>query len=311
MLQRPAGEAAPALRAMMQGVQRAWNGAAAWAAPSPRSISPSVRKAGAQPAPAAPPSKQKAWAGSPGQFRDRPQILNALDAAKKAGASPVGLMQGKTNDIRLLQNFYSKPENSPVANQYDLSTNMFLRYLAGTGATGLELNREQGKAIRSAVDEAEGVYKGVKGKDAADHALKFLERWRGQGHVDKVNRGEVPVYFGQHFEGVGPPGAIVSKDRGGRGDLHHSLGSFWARREQGGVIAIDEDYDFIYAPGSRAMTSLKPEQREAMAKKLKNSPNPAHVGRGIVMAGYGTPFSYGLQVAPSGDVQVTPGKLGH
>jgi hypothetical protein len=104
----------------------------------------------------------KPWAGKPGQFRNSWQPLNAIDAITKAGANPLGLAQANPNDIKLVSNYYSA--NPQVANQYDLRTNLFLRYIAGTGTKDLEISPETGREIYQITSKSHDPIRGMADK---------------------------------------------------------------------------------------------------------------------------------------------------
>lgn len=247
------------------------------------------------------------WHGSPGQFADRPQLQNAVDALRRAGASPVGFAYGNPNDIRLVQRFYGNPRNAGVANQYDLSTNLFLRYLSGAGAQGLRLSRNQGLKINDAIDSMRGQ---LTGSDRS-RVLQMIKRNYGAGHVDRINRGDVPVYpYGAVADSPAQRPGVLPMERG-RQELRHSLGSFWSRPISGGGHEIQEKYDFLYSPTHNRLKDPEKERRRADAIRLTRTLNlgnlnPADIGRRIVMDGNGRPFSYGLRVDPAGNVEVLP-----
>ena len=97
-------------------------------------------------------NKAQSWAGQPGQFADKHMFQNAIDAINKTGASVKGFADGNKNDLALVQNFYSDPKNTGVLNQYDMSTNFYLRYLTGRGAEGIEIGPERTKQLSSAIE---------------------------------------------------------------------------------------------------------------------------------------------------------------
>ena len=130
-------------------------------------------------------SGQGSWAGKPGQFSDKWLPQNALDALNKAGASPLGVKNANPNDMKLIQNFYGNPENNAVLNQYDLSTNLFLRYLSGRGGEGLEVSPEQGQKIFKAIKQQE---------QNIQRRGKPIVTWNGT--VPENRKGHIPVYFG-------------------------------------------------------------------------------------------------------------------
>lgn len=300
MMQRPAGDA------IMGALQGAWSRAdralGGWLSGGG---TPNAATRRTPPPPASSAAvAQRPWAGRPGQFSDKLQPQNALDAINKAGASPLGVIQGKKNDLELIKRFYSQPENSAVANQYDLTTNMMMRYLSGAGARGLEVSPQQGRAILGSIRESQSIFAPGSGP-RSEAAIDAVRSNYGQGSVNRLRSGDVPVYFGGVADTVAPVPATIRFDRDGRGELKNSLGSFWAEPTQGGGYRVDERYDFMYAPQAKGGKYDDRVIRQVVSdNRFDFTPN--NIGRRLVMQGYGQPYSYSLDIAPDGTTRVTP-----
>lgn len=300
MMQRPAGDA------IMGALQGAWNRAdqalGGWL-PGGGNPNAATRRTPPPPGNSAAVA-QRPWAGRPGQFSDKLQPQNVLDAINKAGASPLGVIQGNRNDLELIKRYYSRPENSAVANQYDLTTNMMMRYLSGAGAKGLEVSPQQGRAILGSIRESQSIFApggGPKSKAAIDGVrLNF-----GQGNVNRIRSGDVPVYFNGMADTVAPVPGTIRFDRDGRGELKHSLGSFWAQPRNEGGYRVKEEYDFLYAPEAKGGKYDDRVIRQFLSDSRFDL-TPVTIGQRLVMQGYGQPYSYSLDIAPDGTTKVTP-----
>ena len=220
-----------------------------------------------------------------------------------AGVNPLGIVAGNQDDVRKLADFYGAQENRERLNQMPLDSQLFMRYLSGTGAEGMSIDQERGKAIRQAILDQE---KNLRGPDR-ERQLQIIKDNYGRGHYQRVMRGDVPVYFGGSSEGVNNP-VTVPSDKPFRDELKNSLGSFWAVPNNDGSYDIDERYNFNYAPGSKEGWSDPEEakRREMLRRQLSTSLNPADIGRRIVMQGEGQPYSYRLRVNPDGTVLMNP-----
>jgi len=205
------------------------------------------------------------YIGKAGARRNKGAVLNALDAVSRAGANPLGIATGNSNDVRLVSKYYNA--NPAVANQYDLATNLFLRYLSGVGTRDLQVVKEQGADIYRAFKDAK---------------QRGAERKNGQVAVRYMPTGA-----------IGPAGGLGVAGN----EIKNSLGSFWAREMPDRSVVISERYNFDYAP----------KGKEGHGQKIPLlGVSPDQVGRNLVQAGYGKPFTYQLRVYPDGRVQVLP-----
>jgi hypothetical protein len=203
------------------------------------------------------------YIGKAGERRGKGVLQNALDAVSRAGANPLGIATGNANDIKLVANYYKA--NPAVTNQYDLTTNLFLRYLSGAGTKGLKVAKEQGADIYRAFEDAKR--RGAEMKD-------------GQVAVRYMATGS-----------LGPAGGLGVAGS----EIQNSLGQFWAKEMPDGSIVIKERYNFDYAP----------KGKDGHGKKTQLLPtSPDQVGRNLVQAGHGKPFNYTLRIWPDGRVQV-------
>lgn len=237
-------------------------------------------------------NKAQSWAGQPGQFADKHMFQNAIDAINKTGASVKGFADGNKNDLALVKNFYSDPKNTGVLNQYDMSTNLYLRYLTGRGAEGIEIGPERTKQLSSAIEmQKENL------KDPM--AIENIRRSYGQGHIDRINQGHIPVYFQGSKEAIAPIKATIPRDLPGTGDFSTSLGSFWATPNDQGGYTITDTYDFRYAPknkGGDGDPELRKQAEKWYGGGFLHHYNPKNVAGRHAVAGLGHPFTYTLQI---------------
>ena len=239
-------------------------------------------------------AKQKAqsWSGSTGQFQDKHVLQNSIDAINKTGASLKGFADGNQNDLTLVKNFYSDPNNNGVLNQYDMTTNLYLRYLSGRGGEGIEISPKRTNQLRSAIQtQAENL------KDPL--AIENIKNTYCQGHVDRINEGEIPVYFQGSRDAVAPIKATIPRDLPGHNDFSLSLGSFWAKPDDKGGYTITDTYDFRYAPKSKGGDGDKDFKN--MAQKYYGQGglyhyHPKNVAGRHAISGLGHPFTYTLQI---------------
>ena len=242
------------------------------------------------------------YVGKPGRFAGESQAVNVLRAVLTAGANPVGVIQGNPTDVRNLAEYYKQFPD--VTNEYDLNTNMFLRYLSGVGSEGLQIPQNVGKQIYQDIQEQE---------------KKFTDPTRREDILNnpynppyvKPNllQGNVPVYYLGHTETQGlatAPKLTLPKNVGERKQLDRSLGSYWAKPGENQSYEINDRYNFVYAPKNN-------EGRGGILSGINPTPgfaafiNPepaAQLGRNLVRAGYGEPYSTNLQVMPDGQVIV-------
>jgi hypothetical protein len=228
------------------------------------------------------------YPGQPGRFADQGQILNAMRATTEAGANPFSLLVTDPGNVKRVAEYYQ--QNPSLQNQYDLSTNMFLRYLSGTGSKGLEVAPNVGKQIYADIQQQEQKF----GPSAYRESI--INAKNAPYIKENLLQGNTPVYYGGLSDAVAPHKAQLPFDVGQRWQLQNSLGSFWAKPTDTGY-AIEDRYNFVYAPA----------QKEGKGKlsEFKMIPgNIADIGRNLVRSGYGTPYTTNLEVNPSGQVIV-------
>jgi hypothetical protein len=231
---------------------------------------------------AGPAVQRRPWSGAAGQFAPKGSFQNGLDAINKAGASVMGFLAGKPNDVELVTRFYSK--NPEVANQYDLPVNLFVRYISGLGAKGLAVSQEQGRRVLSQIEAA---------KQNVPAMVAWTEQNMSPAYVADYKRtvakGMIPV-----------SGSIPKRDA----EIDNSLGRFWATPQKDGSYLITEDFNFSYAPKAQGGD----DKRAAMTRRMSviPSPDPVNQARRLVTGGFGKPFKYTLRISPDGRVQVNP-----
>lgn len=236
--------------------------------------------------------KAKSWSGSAGQFQDKHVLQNSVDAINKTGASLKGFADGNKNDLTLVKNFYSDQNNNGVLNQYDMTTNLYLRYLSGRGGEGLEISPKRTNQLRSAIQrQAENL------KDPL--AIENIKKSYGQSHVDRINQGEIPVYFHGSKDAVAPMKATLPRDLPGHNDFSLSLGSFWAKPDGNGGYSITDTYDFRYAPKNKGGDGNKDYKKFAQNQYNRGGLayyHPQNVAGRHAISGLGHPFTYTLQI---------------
>jgi hypothetical protein len=253
------------------------------------------------------------WAGKPGQFANSWLPLNALDAVTKAGANPLTLSQGNPNDIRLIAKYYKA--NPQVANQYDMATNFFLRYIAGVGTQGLQLGQKDGQNIYKMIKGSHEPIRGCKASmkpDASDPLSQLYVHYTDKGDsggLARLAKGHVPVRYNYSQGGYQP-----DVGRGQNNPLANSLGQFWAEPQKDGSYIVSDKYDFKWAPGSKGGTDTKTNQRLNKAftsGEAGFSLDPKRAGSRMAATGHGTPFSIRFQVFPDGRIKIlgTPNTL--
>jgi hypothetical protein len=230
--------------------------------------------------------------GTPGRFAGEGQVMNALRATTSAGANPVGLAFANKKDVEKVASYYkARPE---LQNQYDLNTNMMLRYLSGTGAEGMQVSPEVGRQLYSDIQEQEKLFQNPEYRQYQITSPNNPAYMR-----ENILRGNTPVYYGGLSDSPAPHQAQLPIDIGERWQLSKSLGSFWAQPQAGSQgRTINEKYDFGYAPESKG--GLKGGAESAFILPT----SAANVGRRLAQQGYGTPFAYSMDVQPSGKVTV-------
>jgi len=231
-------------------------------------------------------------AGTPGRFAGEGQVMNALRATTSAGASPIGLALGDKKEVEKVASYYkARPE---LQNQYDLNTNMMLRYLSGTGAEGMKVSPQVGRQLYSDIQEQEGLF-----QDPEYRQYQISSPNNPAYMRENLLRGNTPVFYGGLSDSPAPYRAQLPTDKGERWQLSKSLGSFWAKPQAGSRgRTIDESYDFGYAPESKG--GFKGGAESAFILPT----SAANVGRRLAQQGYGAPFRYSMDVQPSGEVTV-------
>ena len=229
---------------------------------------------------AGPAVQRRPWSGEAGQFAPKGSFQNGLDAINKAGASITGFLAGKPNDIKLVTQFYSK--NPEVANQYDLPVNLFVRYISGLGAKGLQVSQAQGRRVLESIR--------TRRTDLPEHISWFEKNHPTWAAMYKKNiaKGMIPV---DSFA----PGNL---------EVGNSLGRFWATPQKDGSYLITEDFDFDYAPTAQGGDDKRAKLSNTELQAL--SINPMLQANRLVTRGFGKPFKYTLRVSPDGRVQVNP-----
>jgi len=230
---------------------------------------------------AGPAVQRKSWAGKAGAFASKGFFQNGLDAINKTGASVMGFSQGKPNDVKLFTQFYSK--NPDVANQYDLPVNLFVRYMSGLGAKGLQLSQEQGQKVLSQIKSAE------QNPSAIAAWTKNMSPGVAASYKRNIAKGMIPVTFN-----------TAKPDK----EIGLSLGRFWAMPQKDGSYLVTEGFDFANAP--KAQGGDDKRNARAMQADFMPATNPLAVAGKLVRSGFGKPFKYTLRISPDGRVQVSP-----
>lgn len=231
------------------------------------------------------------YVGQPGRFAGQGQLLNAIRATTQAGADPVSVALGNPEAVKKVSGYYSQyPE---MQNEFDLNTNMFLRYLSGSGAEGLKIAPEVGKQLYSDIQKQEQKF-----IDPQYRETQISPFSRNPSYMkENLLKGRTPVYYGGLSDAVGSNSPVLPIDQGERWQLRGSLGSHWAEPTENGYTVEGEKYNFAYAPVEKGGR----EDRQGVSF-LPIS--PANIGRNLVKQGFGSPFTYSLDVNPSGQVTV-------
>lgn len=225
-------------------------------------------------------------AGKFGEF-----IGGPIQAFTRAGVNPMAAVTQNDKELKRAFEFYrNKPEE---LNELDLKSNLFMRYLSGVGAQGLQIPEGIGKQLITDIQEQE-----TKFRDPT-YRQEVLDSPNTPDYIKKgLLEGRIPVYYGGMSDSPAPLKAQLPTDVGQRGQLSKSLGSFWAQPQTGGGYTINEDYNFGYAPMEKGGTEV------GQMYSTGFSMNPADIGRRLVQKGYGAPYSYQLQVGPDGRLEV-------
>ena len=237
-------------------------------------------------------SAKSDYVGKPGRFAGEGQIANIIRATTEAGVNPINIALGDSDSVRKLSNYYQKFPD--VTNQYDLNTNLFLRYLSGVGAEGLKISPELGKQLYSDIKQQESKF-----QDPSYRREQLESPWNPSFMKTNIASGKTPVYYGGLSDAIAPNKALLATNIGDRWQLERSIGSFWAEPSQSGpdYSIKNERYNFSYAP--------KTKEGENFGQGAFFAPvSPVNVGRRLVQKGYGKPFAYNLNVKPTGEVNV-------
>ena len=232
------------------------------------------------------------YVGQPGRFADQGQLLNAIRATTQAGTNPVSVALGNPKAVEKVSKYYAQyPETQ---NEFDLNTNMFLRYLSGTGADGLKIAPEVGKQIYSDIKQREQQLIDPQYRESII-SNPINPSYMKQGLL----AGRTPIYYGGSSEAIVPQESLLPTDKGERWQLDRSLGSYWAEPTDNGYAIKNERYNFGYAPVNKE--GIKG------ASDIKSIPGSiTDIGRNLVKQGFGNPFTYNLNVSPSGAVRSYP-----
>jgi hypothetical protein len=235
------------------------------------------------------------YVGQPGRLAGKGQLVNAILATAQAGTDPVSVALGDKKAIGKVSNYYSQYPG--MQNEFDLNTNMFLRYISGTGAEGLKIAPEVGKQLYSDIQQQEQKF-----RDPQYREMQISPFSQNPRYIkENLLKGRIPVYYG------GVADTAISNvhqsqlpiNKGERWQLQNSLGAHWADPSENGYTIKGEKYNFVYAPVEKGGD-----------EKFQNSfflpINPANIGRNIVKQGFGKPFEYSLNVDQSGAVQSYP-----
>lgn len=231
------------------------------------------------------------YVGQPGRLAGKGQLSNVIRATTQAGTNPVSVALGEPKAVEKVSQYYAQyPE---MQNEFDLNTNMFLRYLSGTGADGLKIAPEVGKQIYSDIKQREQQLINPEYRESIINN-PGTPTYAKQGLL----AGRTPVYYGGSSEAIAPHESLLPIDKGERWQLDRSLGSYWAEPINDGYKIKNERYNFNYAPVNKG--GIENSERVSVPGGI------ADLGRKLVQKGFGNPFTYNLNVSPSGDVKVYP-----
>lgn len=230
------------------------------------------------------------YVGQPGRLAGKGQLSNVIRATTQAGTNPVSVALGNPKAVEKVSQYYAQyPE---MQNEFDLNTNLFLRYLSGTGADGLKISPEVGKQIYSDIKQREQQILNPQYRESV------INNPINPKHLKQgVLAGRIPVYYGGSSEAIVPNKSLLPTDQGERWQLDRSLGSYWAEPINDGYTIKNERYNFSYAPVDK--------EGVKGASDIKSIPGSiTDLGRNLVRQGFGNPFVYSLNVSPSGAVKV-------
>lgn len=245
--------------------------------------------------------KQTEYVGQPGRFAGEGQILNALRATTQANVNPLNIVTGDLKSVSKLAKYYR--ESPDLMNEFDLNTNMFLRYLSGVGSKGLQIPKETGQQIYQDIKEQEKKFNNPKFREGV-----INNPYNPEAIKKELLQGKTPIYYMGSKEAVVPVNKTLPIDVGERWQLSKSLGSFWAEPRKNQGYSVIDRYNFMYAPpekeGKSKIVNNKPRTGLAGFSAFVGPQGLANVGRNIVKAGYGTPYTTDFQVLPNGQVIV-------
>ena len=245
--------------------------------------------------------KQNEYIGQPGRFAGQGQLINAIRATTQANVNPLDIVKGDAQSVGKLASYYQQFPD--LMNEFDLNTNMFLRYLTGIGAEGLQIPKETGQQI----------YKDIKQQEKKFSSPEFRENVINNPYnSETIKKGllqsKTPVYYMGSKETVVPINETLPIDVDERWQLSKSLGSFWAEPGNNQGYNITDRYNFMYAPVTKEGENFplinKPRTGLAGFSALIGPQGLANVGRNLVKSGYGKPYTTNLQVFPGGQVTV-------
>ena len=243
--------------------------------------------------------KQTEYVGQPGRFADQGQLINAIRATSQAGVNPLNIVTGDPQSVSKLAGYYQQFPG--LMNEFDLNTNMFLRYLTNTGAKGLQIPKETGQQIYNDIKQQEKKF------NNPDFRASVINNPYNPKAVTKgLLEGKTPVYYVGSKEAIVPMNETLPIDVEERWQLSKSLGSFWAKPENNESYNITDRYNFMYAPAAKEGSQVITKPRKGLAgfTSLLSSQGLANVGRNLVKTGYGTPYTTNFQVFPNGEVIV-------
>lgn len=224
-----------------------------------------------------------------GKFGD--WIGGPVQAFTKAGVNPMAAVTQNEKELEKVFEYY---RNSPEElNNLDLKSNMFMRYLSGVGAQGMQFPETIGNQLLTDIKEQDAKFRNPAYRQKVLNSVNTPEYIK-QGLL----QGRVPVYYGGMSDAPAPIKSQLPIDVGQRGQLSKSIGSFWAQPTPGGGFTIDEKYNFGYAPLEKGGVP------EGQNYNTGFDMNPANIGRRLIQKGYGNPYSYQIQLSPDGQLQI-------
>ena len=224
-----------------------------------------------------------------GKFGD--WIGGPVQAFTKAGVNPMAAVTQNEKELEKVFEYY---RNSPEElNNLDLKSNMFMRYLSGVGAQGMQFPESIGNQLLTDIKEQDAKFRNPAYRQKVLNSVNTPEYIK-QGLL----QGRVPVYYGGMSDAPAPIKSQLPIDVGQRGQLSKSIGSFWAQPTPGGGFTIDEKYNFGYAPLEKG--GVPGGQNYDTGFDM----NPANIGRRLIQKGYGNPYSYQIELNPNGQLQI-------